>query len=212
MPDFHKGQYSTAKLTLNELGVLTLRMHFRDEPDKPLRWGGKAHQELPEILDAIGSDPAVKVVVITGTGDFFMTPSVPAIETLGRGEVGATDQLRLIQEGREALSLAEWLNVTHYDDGIRVSCLCPQGVRTGLTPDCAGIAEMNGLMEPEDIAEVVLDTTRKERFLALPHPDVEEYFRRKGNDYDRWLKGMGRLQAEMGSTAMPDAPEYWDKS
>ena len=67
-------------------------------------------------------------------------------------------------------------------------------------------------MEPEDVAEVVLDTIRKERFLALPHPDVEEYFRRKGNDYDLWLKGMRRLQAEMGSTAMPDAPEYWDKS
>lgn len=111
-----------------------------------------------------------------------------------------------------ALSLAEWLNITHYDDGLRVSCLCPQGVRTGLTPDGAGIAELNGLMEPEDVAKVVLETIREERFLALPHPEVEEYFRRKGSDYDRWLRGMRRLQAEMGSTAMPDAPGYWEKS
>ena len=57
MPDYHKGRYSTAKPTLNELGVLTLLMHFRDEPDKPLRWGGKAHQELPEIRRSHWANP-----------------------------------------------------------------------------------------------------------------------------------------------------------
>ena len=111
-----------------------------------------------------------------------------------------------------ALALAEWLSVTHYDDGIRVSCLCPQAVRTGLTPDGGGIAELDGMMDPDDVAEVVVETIREERFLALSHPEVAEYFRRKGADYERWLSGMRRLQRKTGDAAMPDAPEYWEKT
>ena len=38
-----------------------------------------------------------------------------------------------------------------------------------------------------------------ERFLILPHPEVLEYFRRKADDYERWLRGMRRLQARFGA-------------
>ncbi len=51
------------------------------------------------------------------------------------------------------------------------------------------------VVEPDEVAEAVVDGLRRERFLILPHPEVADYFRRKADDYDRWLAGMRRLQA-----------------
>lgn len=99
-----------------------------------------------------------------------------------------------------ALSLAEWLSITHGDAGIKVSALCPQGVRTRMLENAefgggAFIAET--AIEPEQVAQSVVEGLDKETFLILPHPEVAEYIRRKATDYDRWLRGMRRLQASM---------------
>jgi NAD(P)-dependent dehydrogenase (short-subunit alcohol dehydrogenase family) len=100
-----------------------------------------------------------------------------------------------------AVALAEWLAVTYGDRGINVSVLCPQAVRTAMTADTreGGVAGVDGMIEPEEVADAVIAGLREERFLILPHPSVAEYFRRKGDDYDRWLRGMRRLQARFGS-------------
>src|ERR1700681_2184812 len=99
-----------------------------------------------------------------------------------------------------ALSLFEWLSIAHRGQGIRVSCLCPQGVKT----DMLAAERRLGLefltanaLEPEAVAEIVLQGLLDERFLILPHPEVGEYFRRKADDYDRWLNGMRRLRANI---------------
>jgi NAD(P)-dependent dehydrogenase (short-subunit alcohol dehydrogenase family) len=97
-----------------------------------------------------------------------------------------------------AVAFAEWLAITHGDSGIKVSCLCPQGVNTDLLRSSAGgpgeFLRANAL-EPSDVAEAVVKALDEERFLVLPHPEVAEYFSRKATDYDRWLRGMRRLQA-----------------
>jgi NAD(P)-dependent dehydrogenase (short-subunit alcohol dehydrogenase family) len=96
-----------------------------------------------------------------------------------------------------ALGLAEWLAITYARKGIKVSCLCPQGVRTEMLTQASGpIAEMlrETALEPDVVAESVVQGLTNERFLILPHPEVAEYFRRKAADYDRWLRGMCRLQ------------------
>lgn len=102
-----------------------------------------------------------------------------------------------------ALSLFEWLSIAHGPQGIRVSCLCPQGVKT----DMLAAERKLGLnfltetaLEPDAVAEIVLQGLRDETFLILPHPEVAEFFRRKAEDYDRWLKGMRRLRANIAST------------
>jgi NAD(P)-dependent dehydrogenase (short-subunit alcohol dehydrogenase family) len=102
-----------------------------------------------------------------------------------------------------ALSLFEWLSIAHGSQGIRVSCLCPQGVKT----DMLAAERKLGLnfltesaLEPDAVAEIVLEGIHEERFLILPHPEVAEYFRRKAEDYDRWLKGMRRLRASIASS------------
>jgi NAD(P)-dependent dehydrogenase (short-subunit alcohol dehydrogenase family) len=99
------------------------------------------------------------------------------------------------------VGLAEWLAITYGDRGIRVSCLCPQGVKTAMTAGLgdASVLANEGLLEPEDVAESVVDALRDERFLVLPHPEVLDYFRRKADDYDRWLRGMRRLRARFAS-------------
>jgi len=95
-----------------------------------------------------------------------------------------------------AVALAEWLSITYGDRGIKVSCLCPQGVRTRMLGDGGALLGPTAI-EPEQLAETVIEGLRDERFLILPHPEVAEYFRRKGDDYDRWLRGMRRLQSRV---------------
>lgn len=99
-----------------------------------------------------------------------------------------------------ALAFAEWLAITHGDAGIKVSCLCPQGVRTKMLLGADGRREsflLEGALEPEEVAEAAVAGLAEERFLILPHPEVAEYFRRKAADYDRWLRGMRRFQARV---------------
>lgn len=93
-----------------------------------------------------------------------------------------------------AIKLAEFLSITHGDEGIRVSVLCPQGVNTAMAPKRLGDGQTDGIIEPEQLALTVVDTLREERFHVLPHPEVEDYVRRKGDDIDRWLVGMRRLR------------------
>jgi NAD(P)-dependent dehydrogenase (short-subunit alcohol dehydrogenase family) len=94
-----------------------------------------------------------------------------------------------------AVALAEWLAITHGDAGIKVSVLCPQAVRTAMTagnPD--GVASVDGMIEPEAVAEACVRAIEAEDFLVLPHPEVLEYMRRKATDYNRWIGGMKKLQ------------------
>lgn len=98
-----------------------------------------------------------------------------------------------------ALAFAEWLAITYGDRGLLVQCLCPQGVRTGMLNESSGPKFLlDGALEPEAVADAVIAGMVDERFLILPHPEVKTYFERKAADYDRWLKGMRRLQAKIG--------------
>ena len=96
-----------------------------------------------------------------------------------------------------AVALGEWLAISHGDQGIKVSILCPQAVRTAMTAglDGGGVAGVDGMMEPEELADTVIEGLADERFLILPHETVLTYMQRKTGDYDRWIAGMRKLQA-----------------
>jgi NAD(P)-dependent dehydrogenase (short-subunit alcohol dehydrogenase family) len=112
-----------------------------------------------------------------------------------------------------AVSLAEWLAVTHHHQGIRVSVLCPQAVRTNIvrnSPDFGGtgalatdgeldggVAGGDGVLEASDVAAICVEAIRDERFLVLPHAEVATYVQRKATDRDRWLAGMRRFQTAL---------------
>ncbi len=103
-----------------------------------------------------------------------------------------------------AVGFAEWLSITYGDQGIGVSILCPQAVRTRMTDGLAvgSAAAIDGILEPGQVADAVVAGLEDERFLILPHPEVLEYMRRKTADYDRWLRGMRKLQK-----SFPDVSE-----
>lgn len=106
-----------------------------------------------------------------------------------------------------AVGLAEWLSITYGDRGIRVSCLCPQGVWTNMTGAggrrrdatavAASTAGRDGFLEAEEVAAIVLEALAEERFLILPHPEVATYEQRRAGDRERWLRGMRRIQASL---------------
>jgi NAD(P)-dependent dehydrogenase (short-subunit alcohol dehydrogenase family) len=106
-----------------------------------------------------------------------------------------------------AVALAEWLAIEYTEAGVRVSCICPQGVRTPMLDlameDAAGAAALTagGLIEPEDVADAVVAGIRDERFLILPHENVARFMALKGSDPERWLKGMRRIVREARATA-----------
>ena len=100
-----------------------------------------------------------------------------------------------------AVGLAEWLALPHGDDGIKVSVLCPQAVRSEMTRGHEdGVASINGMLEPDVVAEACVQAIRAETFLVLPHSEVLGYMRNKTEDYDRWIGGMRKLNRAYGKT------------
>ena len=129
-----------------------------------------------------------------GSGHLLVTASAAGLLTnFGTASYAVTKHA--------AVGLAEWIAITHGDDGVRVSCLCPQGVRTPMTENEGAVAvdqvRALGLIEPEEVAAVTLEALRQDRFLILPHPEVATYELRRAGDRQRWLDGMRRMQRRL---------------
>ena len=137
----------------------------------------------------------VPAMLAAGSGYLLQTASAAGLLTqIGSAQYSVTKHA--------AVAFAEWLAITYGDRGIKVSCLCPQGVRTPmLNAASASVRELLGdtALDPEAVADAVITGLAEERFLILPHPAVGEYFQRKAGDYDRWIRGMRRLQQRIGS-------------
>lgn len=101
-----------------------------------------------------------------------------------------------------AVGFAEALAITHGDDGIGVSVLCPQAVATRMIGSVGdgegGTAGVDGILTPQQVADEVVTGLAAEQFLILPHKEVALYRQRKADDYDRWLGGMRKLRRRFG--------------
>ena len=146
-------------------------------------------------------------MVARGEGYLVITASAAGLLTqLGSAPYAVTKHA--------AVALAEWLAITHGDEGLRVSCLCPQAFTSNLldnsrrevgagqlpedgTGGGSAQAAVDGVLTSEQVAGATLDAIGTEQFLILPHPDVATYERRRAGDRERWLNGMRRMQARL---------------
>lgn len=96
-----------------------------------------------------------------------------------------------------SLAFAEWLAITHREHNIKVSALCPLVVETPLTDRFELDKSAGAIATTDQVADAVIDGLAKETFLILPHPEVADFVRRKGEDEDRWLTGMSRWWASV---------------
>ena len=103
-----------------------------------------------------------------------------------------------------ALGFAESLAITHGDDNIKVSVVCPLYVATAMTEGGRGVTGQDQMMTAEEAADAVLSGMESETFMILPHGELASYAERKGADYDRWLKGMRRMRQGM----LEQYPDY----
>ena len=128
-------------------------------------------------------------MVERGEGCFVVTASAAGLlNIVESAPYGATKHA--------AVGIAEWLRIAYGRKGVRVLCLCPQAVQTGMTANGTGSASLDGVLQPAQVAEAVVEGMRDGRFLVLPHAEVLDYFRHKAADYDRWLGGMQKLYAK----------------
>ena len=134
----------------------------------------------------------VPLMSARGGGYFLNTSSAAGLlNQVGSAPYGVTKHA--------AVGLAEWMAMTYGDQGIKVSVLCPQAVRTEMTRGHEDhVAAIDGMMEPDVVAEACVQTIRDETFLVLPHKEVIGYMKAKTENYDRWIGGMRKLNRKYG--------------
>lgn len=143
------------------------------------------------LAHVLAARAVVPVMLKQGGGYFIATASAA-------GLLMQIDSATYTVSKHAAVAFAEWLSVNYAERGIKVSCLCPQGVRTPMLLGPSGNRKSflsEGSVSPEHVAGCVMEAIESERFLILPHPEVAKYERRKSADRDRWLGGMRRLRA-----------------
>jgi NAD(P)-dependent dehydrogenase (short-subunit alcohol dehydrogenase family) len=181
------GRYGRVDIFCSNAGVILSGGEETPDADWQRIW------EINVLAHVHAARAALPGMLARGEGYFLQTISAAGLlSMIGSATYAVTKHA--------SLGFAEWLAITYGDRGIRVSAVCPQGVRTNmLTNDESGIGAFLAptAVTPEDVADAAVKGIAEERFLILPHPEVATYFQHKATDYDRWLRSMQGLQASI---------------
>ena len=200
-PESIKGLVSATERRFGPIDVFCSNAGYSDPVSFDLDMSADAYRRIVDVnllAHVWAAQAVVPGMIERGGGYLVQTISAAALIT-GPSAPGYT----LTKHG--ALGYAEWLTLNFGHLGIKVSCLCPNAVYTGMfgaTPDQIDADPPEGtpigeVLRAIDVADAVLDAMAEERFLILPHPRVGESFARKANDYDRWLAGTRRRLLRM---------------
>ena len=200
-PESIKGLVSATERRFGPIDVFCSNAGYSDPVSFDLDMSADAYRRIVDVnllAHVWAAQAVVPGMIERGGGYLVQTISAAALIT-GPSAPGYT----LTKHG--ALGYAEWLTLNFGHLGIKVSCLCPNAVYTGMfgaTPDQIDADPPEGtpigeVLRAIDVADAVLDAMAEERFLILPHPRVGESFARKASDYDRWLAGTRRRLLRM---------------
>ena len=178
---FTEKKFGSVDLFCSNAGILVLGGVDAGNEDWQRIW------EINVLAHVYAARAVLPGMIKRGGGAFMVTASAAGLLS----QIGS---LPYSVTKHAAVGFAENIAITYGDQGIKVFLLCPQAVRTEMTRQGAGVAAVDGLMEPEELTDAVMESFRREEFLILPHPEVKAYMQRKAADYDRWLQGMRRLQ------------------
>lgn len=133
----------------------------------------------------------VPVMAERGSGHFTVTASAAGLLSDFRSAPYSATK-------HAAVAFAEWLAIRHADDGVGVSCICPEGVRTGMTRESSAKAAAGmEFLEPDEMAARVFAELEQGKFLILPHARVAEFERRRAGDRERWIAGMSKARRQI---------------
>lgn len=181
---FTEKKFGAIDLFCSNAGIMVLGGVEADNEDWQRIW------EINVLAHVYAARAVLPGMIKRGGGAFMVTASAAGLLS----QIGS---LPYSVTKHAAVGFAENIAITYGDQGIKVFLLCPQAVRTEMTRQGGGVAAVDGLMEPEELADAVMESFQREEFLILPHPEVKTYMQRKTADYDRWLKGMQRLQTRV---------------
>lgn len=176
-------RYGRVDAYLSNAGILGRKGGL--ELDDPL-WEAMWH--IHGMAHVWAARAVVPEMVERGEGFFLVTASAAGLLTIVESAPYAVTK-------HAAVAFAEWLRVAYGRRGVQVACLCPQAVQTAMVTGDGSSAGHDGILRPEKVADDVVQAMHSGQFLVLPHPEVAQYFRNKGQDYERWIGGMQKMYA-----------------
>ena len=182
-----EAKHGPIDLFVSNAGILPVNPSFDDATSSPdADW----HRAMAiNMMSHLWAARALLPAMIARKSGYFLN-TVSAAGLLS--QIGATIYSTT---KHAAIGFAESLAITHKDDGIRVSVLCPQAVGTAMIEGKPLMgADVDGVVTAERVAECALEGITKETFLILPHPNVAKYIALKAENYDRWIGGMAKMR------------------
>tara|TARA_B110000914_G_scaffold48532_1_gene41413 strand:+ start:56 stop:814 length:759 start_codon:yes stop_codon:yes gene_type:complete len=180
-------EFGLIDIFCSNAGILTLGDEQSSNEDWSKNWN------LHVMAHVYAAKKLIPDMVNRGSGYFVNTSSAA-------GLLSHIDSVTYSTTKHAAIGFAEWLAITYGKQGIGVSILCPQAVKTRMTEGRENeVSALDGMMEPEFVALEVINAVKNETFLISPHPKVEGYFQNKANNYSRWIGGMQKLRNKLKS-------------
>ncbi|MDB9915643.1 SDR family oxidoreductase [Alphaproteobacteria bacterium] len=180
-------EFGLIDIFFSNAGVLSLGDEQSSNEDWDKNWN------LHVMSHVFASKKLIPDMLKRGSGYFVNTASAA-------GLLSHIDSVTYSTTKHAAIGFAEWLAITYGKQGIGVSVLCPQAVKTNMTKGRENeVSALDGMMEPDKVASEVLEAVKNEVFLISPHPEVVGYFQNKANNYSRWIGGMQKLRNKLKS-------------
>ena len=181
-------KFGTIDIFCSNAGILSLG----DEKTSNLEW--KKNWDVHLMSHVFICRRIIPHFKNQGSGHLVITSSAAGLLT-------HIDSLTYSVTKQASIAFAEWIAIANKEFGINVSVLCPQAVKTNMTKGREkDVAAIDGMLDPDEVANEVILGIKEKNFLILPHKQVYDYMKNKTDNYDRWISGMQKLKQKINQS------------